>query len=243
MAYNCRRGFHVHKSHRDEFRNNIAFNNQETNLLFTATAFSNGPHIFKNNLWYSASKSKSIKFQNVDVEVPVFQTAIGEINGLSVDPKFISPTNGDFRLQASSPAKGAGDTGIDLGAYAVYEKTAVGYDDNLDIVEGVQVDFSITLSSVTRGEGALNLTVNLNKQTDQPLSVEIVPVAGDARKDVDFILNNQLLNFGIGEISKNISIPFQGAAAHDQLITFRLENPINVQIGPRNIHVVRVKKN
>lgn len=244
VVYNCHRGFHVHKSHRDEFRNNIAFNNRETNLLFTALALSNGPHIFKNNLWYSASKPKSIKFQNVDVEVPAFQAAIGEINGLSVDPKFVSTTPGaeDFRLQETSPAKGAGDTGIDLGAYAVYEKTVVGYDDKLEIAGGIQADFATTLSSVTRG-GTLYLIVNLNKQADQPVSVEIAPVAGDARQGVDFSLDSQVINFGAGERSKNISIPFQGTAEHDQLITFLLRNPVNAQIGPKNIHVVRVKKN
>src|SRR5690606_8247738 len=118
IAYKNETGFTIHKSERDEFRNNIAFDNTNHNLRFTAEALSNGPHVFRNNLWYTTGKANSIEFKGTSVSVSEFQSGVGETSGLSVDPKFtdLTPGSEDFSLMESSPAKNAGDNGFDLGA-------------------------------------------------------------------------------------------------------------------------------
>lgn len=242
VSYNTRYGYYVDKSHRDEFRNNIIVNSSDYNLALTTRASDYGPRIFENNLWYSANKVNSIQYKGTAMSVASFGQTIGEVNTLSSDPLFLDPSQGDFRLQESSPAKGAGTQGIDLGAFAVYGKTDVGYDENMLLTEEAEVQFNATISTAMRG-GSINIMLTLNKLAGKPVSVEIKPMAGDARQNVDFSPGSQTVEFGTGEVRKTISIAFQGTAEHDQLIAFRLGNAVNAQVGPKNMHVVRVKKN
>ncbi len=240
VTYNCKIGFYVSKSWRDEFRNNIVVNSKDYNLVFTNLASASGPHIFKNNLWYTKNKANSIQYEGRNISVKTFASQVGETGTLSSDPQFVDPQNGDFRLKETSPAKKAGDNGMDLGVYPVYGKTKIGYDESLEIIRGAQVGFSTALSSVPK-DGSLYLTVSLDRNIDYPVSVEILPIAGDAREGVDFNLNERIINFGAGERTKNIHVSFQGTSEHDQLIAFYLQNPINVQVGPRNVHLIRIK--
>jgi hypothetical protein len=45
-----------------------------------------------------------------------WSTQSGELNALSADPLFVNLTT-DFHLKVGSPARGAGDAGLDMGAY------------------------------------------------------------------------------------------------------------------------------
>lgn len=61
VAYKNSIGFYVHMSYRDEFRNNIAFDNSGSNLTFTSTALAGTPWLFTNNLWYTPSLTNSME--------------------------------------------------------------------------------------------------------------------------------------------------------------------------------------
>lgn len=242
VAYNCKTGYYVSKSWRDEFRNNITVNSGDYNLVFTDLASASGPHIFENNLWFTNGKSNSIQYEGTNLSVQDFASKVGETGTLSVDPQFVDPENGDFRLKESSPAKGAADTGIDLGAYAVYPKTEVGYDDTLPLTGNMQVSFNSTISTAVRGN-VRYLILDLNRTADKPISVEVVPVAGDARDGVDYDMESRVVTFNMGDKRKNVAVTFKGTAKHDQLVAFRLNNPEGAQIGAKNLHVIRVNNN
>ncbi len=241
VAYNCRVGYYVSKSWRDEFRNNITVNSGNHNLVFTNLASASGPHIFENNLWFSKNKARSIQYEARDITVQTFASQVNELGTISEDPLFVDPQNGDFRLQEASPAKRAADTGIDLGAYAVYPKTEVGWDEKLSLTGNMQVSFNHIISEAPRGE-IRYLILDLNKAADKSIHVEIHPVAGDAREGIDFDLESKSVTFNIGEKRKTLAVTFKGSAKHDQLIAFQLNNVSGADIGSKNLHVIRVKK-
>ena len=240
VAYNNKTGFYVHKSHRDEFRNNISFNNRDYNLVFTKEAMGNGPHIFENNLWYTENKPNSIQLGSSAVSVPEFQYIMREKDGLSTNPLFvdINPGSEDFTLQQSSPARNSGDNGVDMGAYAVYGPTAVGWDPDLKITNPL-VRFESVISEVERG-GQIQLRLILSSALSEQVTVDIIPVAGDARSGEDFQLVNQKVIFEPGETSKTVSITVLGESEHDELVAFRLGNIINAQAGSRNLSLLRI---
>ncbi|HYX09991.1 MAG TPA: T9SS type A sorting domain-containing protein [Bacteroidales bacterium] len=242
VAYNNQIGFYVDMSERNEFRNNISFNNIDYNMVFTNKSFDNGPHIFRNNLWYSADKMNSILLRNNNVSVSQFQSAVGETNGLSTDPLFVNtnPGSEDFSLQQSSPAIHAGDMVVDLGAYAVYQKTTVGWDPDLQISKAL-VYFDTLISSAKRGE-QVRLGIRLSKPVSEQISVDVVPVAGDARIDKDFQFINQTVVFEPGETSKSVLISVIGDSDFDELVAFRFANLVNAQDGSRNIRLLRIQR-
>lgn len=242
IAYKNETGFSIHKSWRDEFRNNIAYNNSSYNLKFTSEALSNGPHVFRNNLWYSDNKTNSIEFKGRAVSVPEFQAGVDEKEGLSVNPMFASllADSEDFNLQDGSPAKGAADYGLDIGAYAVYPKTEYGWNPNLQTT-GVQVYFDQVTAKADRGS-AVQVLLKLSKTSQLATSIDLVPVAGDAITGEDFELVNNTVTFQPGETSKTVSINLNGRSLHDELIAFRLENAVNALPGARNLFVLIIKK-
>lgn len=242
VAYNNETGFSVHKSMRDEFRNNIAFNNTAFNLKFTAEALSNAPHVFRNNLWFTSNKTNSIEFKGNAISVPEFQASIGETDGLSLNPMFVSLVAGseDFDLQPGSPAKGAADNGLDLGAYAMYPKTAVGWNPDKQTT-GVQVYFDQIISASNRG-GQMLLEVRLNKAAIETISADIVPVAGDALSGEDFALSSTTVVFQPGETIKSVSVEIVGESEFDELVALRLENVTNAISGAKGLHLLRINK-
>lgn len=242
VAYNNTTGFNIHKSWRDEFRNNICYNNSSYNLSFSSLANSNGPHIFKNNLWYTQNKTNSVEFEDIAVSVPFFQAAVGETDGLSENPLFTSTAPGteDFSLQPSSPAKNAADNGFDLGAFAVYPESLFGAETGLSL-SGVLVDFEDVVSSVNRG-GQTQFTVKLNMTSANTITVDIVPVAGDGVEDLDFTLTESTLTFTPGQVSKTVTVTGLGLFEHDEIVALTLDNTVNALPGARKLHVVRINR-
>lgn len=242
VAYNNATGFSVHKSWRDEFRNNIAFNNTDYNLKFTQEAFNNAPHIFSNNLWFTANKTNSIQFKGNAVSVEEFQTGVRETGGLSVDPLFVSTISGseDFNLQTNSPAKKAADNGLDLGAYAAYPQTEFGWNQNRQTAN-VQIYFDQVISASSRGN-QIQLVLKLNKAATETVTANITPVAGDALSGEDFTLSGTTVVFQPGETNKTVSVDIKGSSDFDELVAFRITNVTNAVAGARDLHVLRINK-
>ncbi len=250
VAYDNTTGFNIHKSMRDEFRNNISYNNDTYNLRFSDAARNNGPHTFANNLWYTENKSQSIYFGGIpqateaggstysgtDTTVASFQSQMSESNGLSANPQFNGSNN--FTLQSSSPAKQAGDNGLDLGAYAYYPKTDTGWDSSA-ASSNVSVSFDTALTEVNRGSTA-NLTIKLNQVSSSTVTVQISPVAGDAIPSEDFNLNSSQVTFTPGETTKTISVSTTGNFAHDELVALTLRSATNASVSAKQLHVLKI---
>lgn len=249
VLYNCNRGFLIDKSWRDEVRNNIIYKTDNNNVCmrFTATAQSQGPHIFKNNLWFQEGKANTFNYLGTDVSHDIFAAGVGETGGLTVNPQFTNAEAYDFTLSPGSPAKGAGDNGKDLGAYSVYPQTTVGYVARQSITENIAVSFESAISpsgsvslSAKRGESH-TLTLRLNKAVAQTVKVDLIPIAGDSEEGIDFdFVGGRTVTFAVGQTSKDVQINFKGKAEYEQLIAFRLANAVNADIGASNLHVVRV---
>ena len=226
------------KTEKDEFRNNIVFDSKNYSMEFTQTAVNAGPYSFRNNLWYMPSKANSIQFKGKATSVSSFQSTMGETGGLSTDPKFTNANSGDFTLASNSPGKNAGDNGYDIGAYPVYGPSGAGWNSAYKFSD-VQVYFGSSISSVKRTE-QLKLTVKLSKASTETVTVNVTPIAGDAKDSVDFALL-KTVSFKPGETSKTVEIQFGGSAKYDELVAFRLTDPENAQVGARRLHAVRVK--
>ena len=242
VAYNNETGFNIHKSKRDEFRNNIAYNNTGYNLKFTEEAYSNAPHVFRNNLWHSDNTTASIEYKGEPVPVSEFQSAIGETSGLSENPLFSNTTAGseNFTLQSSSPAKNAGDNGLDLGAYAAYPKTPFGWNASFQTADfTVFFENAITVAD-RRNQASIDL--KLNKPSTKEITVDIVPVAGDAVSEEDFAFDSSTISFQPGETTKTISVDIKGDSEFDEIVAFRLKNTVNAKPGARNLTVLKIKK-
>lgn len=240
VAFNNQTGFYVHKAERSEFRNNIAFNNTKFNLVFTDSARSREPNIFENNLWLSESLANSIQLGSTPVAVSKFQSSMGEMQGLSVNPQFAGTASGseNFTLLSASPAQNAGDKGQDLGAYAVYGPTSVGWDSTVQISKR-QVYFDLNLTLVNRGS-TVQLVVRLDKASSEQISVDLVPVAGDAVQGVDFQLTGQTIQFEPGTTSKTVTVSTGGLSEHVTLVAFKLSNANNAQAGARMYHILEI---
>ena len=238
VAYKNSYGFKMSKTEKDEFRNNIVFDSKNYSMEFTQTAVNAGPYSFRNNLWYMPSKANSIQFKGKATSVSSFQSTMGETGGLSTDPKFTNANSGDFTLASNSPGKNAGDNGYDIGAYPVYGPSGAGWNSAYKFSD-VQVYFGSSISSVKRTE-QLKLTVKLSKASTETVTVNVTPIAGDAKDSVDFALL-KTVSFKPGETSKTVEIQFGGSAKYDELVAFRLTDPENAQVGARRLHAVRVK--
>lgn len=249
VLYNCNRGFFIDKSWHDEVRNNIIYKTGNNNVCmrFTTTALSQGPHIFKNNLWFQEGKANTFNYLGTDVNHDIFAAGVGETDGLTVNPQFTDVGAYDFTLSPGSPAKGAGDNGKDLGAYPIYPKTTVGYVSRQSITGNIVVSFGSAISpsgsvglSAKRGQNH-TLTLRLNKVAAQTVKVDLIPIAGDTEEGVDFeFVGGRTVSFVAGQIKKDIQINFKGKAEYEQLIAFRLANAVNADIGASNLHIVRV---
>lgn len=241
VAYKNAIGFYVHMSRRDEFRNNIVFDNSDANLVFTSTALSGTPYLFANNLWFTPAKTNSMDIGGSDITVPSFQSRVGETGGLSVDPKFTSPgTSAEgYVLQASSPAKKAGSKGVDMGAYATYGHLHVGWNPGLDLTK-TQIEFEAVNNRAKRG-ASVTLGIALSYPAAEKITVDVVPVAGDARNGVDFQIDGGTVVFNPGESRKTVTVRLTGSSTYEELVALTLANATNGQPGGRNLSILRIQ--
>ncbi len=123
-------GFAFLKTGRNVIKNNIGFNNGRAEILVSDVTAQNGGNIFRNNLWFD-SASSLVGIYNDPNRPEISDSATpnltfdqwvaksGETGALSVNPQFISIASNveDFHLQPTSPAIGAGEGGVNMGAY------------------------------------------------------------------------------------------------------------------------------
>ena len=269
VTYNVREGINLERSWRDEVRNNISYEDANsshnvrdtTGLRIFETAVigyhrlhgydlkGGGPQIIRNNLWFSTRKSDYVQYMRPSqpmITVADFNAQINA-NDLGVDPMFENPAAYDFRLKSGSPAIGSGDNGVDLGAYAVYPKIDVGYNENLSLLEDVNLSFGELNSSVRPGD-IVNLEVKLNKPATKSMSFEIAPVAGDARVGTDFrfLNNSNNVTFAAGERTKTVRIEIlQNTHDLDQLLALNIQPTGSTkleEVGPRNLHLLKLRR-
>jgi hypothetical protein len=109
---------YTHSAEGTEFVNNIFYNNQRRHLFAGTSSTKIKDTLFKNNLFF-ANQNDFLRVYNKNLNVKDFNALITNdlINNpqnwitsgnLNVDPMFVDPENGDFRLRAGSPAIGAG---------------------------------------------------------------------------------------------------------------------------------------
>ena len=210
VAFNCKKGFHMHKSKHNEVRNNIAYGSSEYSVVLTDSASKYGQNVFRNNLWYAPSKSTTIQYKGKAITPQTFANQIGETGGIyGKSPKFLSTSKPyDFELQTSSPCLATGDGGVDVGAYPVYPATVVGCDATR-LSHPSQPSFTDLVTEVIRGE-SYPVTVSLLNPSTETVSVKLRVVAGDIREGVDFVLSDSLLTFLPGETEKSVEVSFFG---------------------------------
>jgi hypothetical protein len=70
------------------------------------------------NDWYNIDSSKCVYYAGEWKSVSDYQSKDRRgLHSVSKDPKFVDFNNRDFHLQSDSPCKGAGENGVDMGAY------------------------------------------------------------------------------------------------------------------------------
>ncbi|MDR2963457.1 MAG: RICIN domain-containing protein, partial [Bacteroidales bacterium] len=268
VTYNLREGINVERSWRDEVRNNIGYEDNNTQhsgetlglRIFetSVVGFHNlhaldlkggGPQIIKNNLWYSTKKANFVRYMYPTQQattVANFNKLINSTSELGVDPLFEDVSKYDFRLKSGSPAKGTGYNGVDRGAYMVYPKTDVGYNKNLGLIEDINAYFGKLNTSIKPNKTA-TIEVKLTKNATKSMTFKIEPVAGDARLGTDFRLSTQTVTFAAGERSKSITLEAlqpNSLDEIDQLVVLRIvpvsgSTSLN-EVGGMNIHLVKI---
>ena len=122
-------------------KNNIFANNTRYQVYVTSQSVANGGHIFKNNNYFKPGND-NIGYWNgptsprptANLTLVQWNAASGESNSLSVDPGFVNPSS-DFHLKSNSLVRGAGESGVDMGAYPSSAQSAVSTPTGLRIVE------------------------------------------------------------------------------------------------------------
>jgi parallel beta-helix repeat protein len=144
VAYNnAKYGFCLRNTINSVLKNNISFNNRTSQVMTTVQAVTGGV-TFGNNLWFNSSNSSigvwgcALNIYNgkttdgnctngapANLSLSQWTAASHETGGLSVNPQFVNLTVGaeDFHLGASSPARGAGEGSMDMGAYPQNDST------------------------------------------------------------------------------------------------------------------------
>jgi len=102
-----------------DVKNNLFFDNGISQINFEGTAANIGNHLIDYNLYYDMSGGNKVGMWGGPLlNFTTWKSACKcDSHSLNVNPLFINPFS-DFGLQESSPAKGAGEGGVDLGAYA-----------------------------------------------------------------------------------------------------------------------------
>jgi len=267
VTYNLKNGISLDRSYNNDVINNISYEdsdsmygNDAVGLLVKETSV-NGFHPWhgidlkgggsltvQNNQWYSARKPDYVRYMDPsqsNITVDAFNKQIGTNTNSAENPMFVNPAAGDFSLKEGSPAIGSGYNGVNKGAYAVYPKTNVGYNQNLGLTEDVNVSFANLNSSAKPGD-VIDLKLSLSKPATETMSFEVTPVAGDARPDKDYsFVDNSTVTFNKGDKEKTVRVKILGGYDLDQLLVFRL-NPVGTTkleaVGARDMHLVRINR-
>ena len=129
IAYIRDRAIWFRRGNNLTIKNNIFHHNNATaGIDVHSTAVGQGPHTIANNFYWDMNNGAKVgrwgDFTTRDLTT--WQQMCNCDAGVrSINPLFISVANGqeDFRLSASSPARGAGEGGVDVGAYQ-YQSSA-----------------------------------------------------------------------------------------------------------------------
>jgi len=73
------------------------------------------------NCWFNPDETKCINRWYEPMTLSTYQTYGQGAHSISQDPKFVSLAGNDFHLQLDSPCIGAGENGVDMGAYGAGE--------------------------------------------------------------------------------------------------------------------------
>lgn len=265
VTYNLKNGISLDRSWNNHVRNNIAYedtdsmygSNDTYGILVKETSVNGfhawhgidlkggGSNIFRSNLWYSPRKETYVRYMDPSqpaITVDAFNAQTDSKN-IAKDPMFENAAAGDFSLKAGSPAIGAGDGGVNCGAYAVYPKTNVGYNPDLGLTEDVNVSFSKLNSSAKPGD-VISLDLNLSKPAAGTMSFTVTPVAGDARPEKDFtFVDDPNVTFSAGDTSKTVRVKILPGFDLDQLLVFRIDPAGTTKqeaVGARDMHLVRI---
>jgi parallel beta-helix repeat protein len=132
VGYQCKKvGLDLGHAKNTLVKNNIFQNNGAeggAQVRVTSHSVRGGNNVFSYNN-YKPSGGTLIGVWNGNYSDPAnltlsqWKNQSGEINSMSADALFVNPPS-DFRLQAGSPARGAGENGIDTGAYPQSGSTA-----------------------------------------------------------------------------------------------------------------------
>jgi hypothetical protein len=110
------------------FRNNIVYGpNASAQVSFynSGSECCRTGNTFSNNLYYKTSGAaigrwdapSGSGFNAANLSLSQWNANSGETGDINADPLFVNAVAADFHLQSSSPAKGAGYGGVDIGAY------------------------------------------------------------------------------------------------------------------------------
>ena len=80
------------------------------------------------NCWFNPEEPKCISRYYDSMTLPQYQAYGQGAHSISQDPLFVNMANHDFHLQPDSPCIGAGENGVEMGAYGAGESLPV-YDD------------------------------------------------------------------------------------------------------------------
>jgi Right handed beta helix region len=103
------------------FKNNIFANPRVYNIGVEQAAINMGGITFNYNLYLDNASGNKMGFWGDGVirNVSGWKTRCGcDGNSLNADPLFVNADAADFHLQLSSPARSAGEGGVDMGAYS-----------------------------------------------------------------------------------------------------------------------------
>lgn len=90
--------------------------------------------------------------------------------------------------------------------------------------------------------GTHTIAVELNRAAQQEMTVTVQCVAGDAMEGADVDVQ-KTITFAPGERKKIFNVTVKPTAMpYDQLLAIKIVNVSNGEIGPRNLHAVRIDR-
>ena len=107
--------------------------------------------------------------------------------------------------------------------------------------KGVCVSFSKPVTDCV-ALGQHIVFVKLSSPSSKAISVKVKAVAGDARPCIDYTMVDEI-SFAPGEVSKAILVNVVDNGFDDnQLLCLQITQVNGAQIGPRNIHAIRIER-